>query len=200
MADKKKPNVSVADEPKIEILPDAEAVLADVASREQAVRDKAFAIAQRRAAPVDPMLDWLEAERASYRRPAARVSCASDSYRIEIELPGVAKKDIEIRAASGRIVVRAVRRADSDPGTAIPAIIDEFGVPELWRDVQLPPDCIATSIGATLDHGVLVLVLARSQPMESTDERVESCVVPPVGESTPSVKKPAAKRGKKRAP
>lgn len=155
-------NMAVAKGLKLEAI-DAGAVGAEVDARARAVRERAAALAAKRVAPVDPIVDWLEAERTIYHRPAARLALVGDRYHVDIELPGVAVKDVTIRAGDGRLVVEAKRAA-----TAGIALLDEFGVTALWRDVTLPPDAIAGSVEATLKDGVLALVLSRKiAPVEA---------------------------------
>lgn len=177
-------NMAAAKGPKLEAI-EAGAVGAEVEARERAVRERAAALAAKRAAPVDPIVDWLEAERAIYHRPAARVALVGDRYHVEIELPGVAVKDVSIRAGDGKLIVEARR-----PATGGIALLDEFGVPALWRDVTLPPDAIERSVEATLKDGVLSLVLARkAAPVEA----------PPQEEAPISLAR-VTKRPAKRAP
>lgn len=154
--------MAAAKGPKFESSADG-AVDAEVSARERAVREKAQALASKRSAPVDPVVDWLEAERSLHRRPSLRLSLDGERYRVEIELPGVAAKDVSIRAGDGKLIVEATRpRA---PGVTI---VDEFGVPAIWRDVTLPPDAITNGIEAALNDGLLALSIARrALPIEA---------------------------------
>jgi HSP20 family protein len=176
--------MAVARGPKLETLTDG-SVGAEVAAREREVRARASALAAKRSAPVDPIVDWLEAERLVYRRPSVRLSLDGDRYRIELELPGVANKDVAIRAGDGRIVVEASRPAA--PGVAI---VDEFGTAGIWRDVTLPPDAIASSLAAALKDGLLVLTI---------DRRAAPVEAPPLLEAPISATR-VTKRPAKRAP
>jgi HSP20 family protein len=172
--------------PKIETAAERYALATEVTARERAVRDRAEQLAAKRTAPVDPVVDWLEAERSIYRRAAVRMTLEGERYRVEVELPGVAKNDVTIRVGDGRLVIRAERST-----AAGVALIDEFGVCEIWREVTLAPDAVLDSVTAALADGVLTLTLAR-KPAPADAEIDDD------GKPAPSVAKRAAKRAPSR--
>src|SRR5262245_33465037 len=83
--------------PRLSHLSDGAALAREIAGREDAVRDRASALARSRSGFTDPTQVWLEAERGLYRRAPLRLVRAADGYRIDVELPGVAAGDVEVR-------------------------------------------------------------------------------------------------------
>ena len=92
----------------------------------------------------------------------------NDHAYIEIELPGVAKEDLDITVEQGRLTVAAERKAP-EAERQYWACERRYG--RFERSFQLPKNFDADSIKADLSAGVLTLTLAKKP--EAQPRKVE---------------------------
>ncbi len=83
---------------------------------------------------------------------------ANDQAYIELELPGVAKEDLEITVEQGKLTVTAERKA---PETERQYWLCERRFGRFERSFQLPKNIDAESIKADLTNGLLTLTLSK---------------------------------------
>jgi HSP20 family protein len=84
--------------------------------------------------------------------PLADVEETDDSYLIEIELPGVDKKDIDISVAGRRLTISGERKEKERVGILRRRT---RSVGRFEYDIQLPGDIDENGVSASLADGVL---------------------------------------------
>jgi len=92
--------------------------------------------------------------------PLADVEETAESYRVEIELPGTHREDIDIEVAGRRLTVRGERKERERVGILRKR---ERTVGRFHYEVTLPGDVDEDAVEAHLDQGVLSVVLPKPE-------------------------------------
>jgi len=94
-------------------------------------------------------------------QPLVTVYESDESFRIELELPGLSKEDIKVRYEDELLVVEGERKA---PQTAegVKTWRNERAYGKFARTFRLVKDVDSDSIQAQMSQGVLTLILAKS--------------------------------------
>lgn len=102
--------------------------------------------------------------------PAADAMSDEKSYRISMELPGVAEKDIDITVGDGVVTVRGEKRTErEESGKTWYFSERQFG--SFSRSFQLPADADPAKVSADLKEGVLTLTIGKAAPEASPKHR-----------------------------
>jgi len=106
---------------------------------------------------------WL-----TYSRPVAgeypliNLWTSDEGYVLTAELPGVAAEDLDIAVCDNIVTLRGIRKPEpSENGQTYHR--RERGLGPFSRSLELPFEVDAKNVEATLRHGVLHLVLPRSE-------------------------------------
>jgi HSP20 family protein len=100
--------------------------------------------------------------------PVADVEETHDAYRVEIELPGVKKGDLDVEIAGRRLSVSGERKARERVGLIRTR---ERAVGRFHYEVTLPGDIDDDGVEAHLDEGVLTVRIAK--PARDRPRRIE---------------------------
>jgi HSP20 family protein len=92
--------------------------------------------------------------------PLVDIEETDDSYLLEVELPGVKREDIDLQVDQGRLRLTAERRQRERIGLLRhrTRTTGRFSL-----DVTLPAPVDSDAVQASLDHGVLTVVLAKAE-------------------------------------
>ncbi|MFY7974490.1 MAG: Hsp20/alpha crystallin family protein [Rubrivivax sp.] len=123
---------------------------------------------------VDDILDRQAAgsahahARTALRVPKLDVAETDTAYTVTLDLPGVARDDVQVSVEGRRVTLKAeVRKADE--GQAGERLVwRERSLAGFERAVVLPQEVDQASSSAKLDHGLLTLTLNKRQPATST--------------------------------
>lgn len=106
--------------------------------------------------------DWLS--------PAAEASQNTDSYRISMELPGVAEEDIHATVEDGVLVIRGEKKSErEEKGETWYFSERQFG--SFSRSFRLPSDADAGAVKAEMKDGVLSVTVPK-KPAQKAAARV----------------------------
>ncbi|MFG0320041.1 MAG: Hsp20/alpha crystallin family protein [Planctomycetota bacterium JB042] len=94
---------------------------------------------------------------APVHAPATDMLEFDDRLELHLDLPGVAREDLEVKFEQGRLMVRAER---TDAGETLTH--REFGSARYRRAFALPDGYDAEEIEARLENGVLTLVVPKA--------------------------------------
>lgn len=100
--------------------------------------------------------------------PPADIEELDDAYLVDIELPGVAKQDLDIEIAGRRLTVRGERKEKERVGIIRRR---ERTVGHFQCEVSLPGNVDEDGVGANLDHGVLTVRVPK--PASERPRRIE---------------------------
>ena len=97
-------------------------------------------------APHSPALDITETERA---------------YTVKLDLPGVAKEDVQVDIDGRRISVQAQAQRNEEKKEGDRVVYRERAMSRFARSFTLPMEVDQVESGAKLDNGVLTLTLPK---------------------------------------
>ena len=98
------------------------------------------------------LADWLS--------PASEASQTSDSYRIAMELPGVAEADITATVEDGLLLVRGEKKSErEEKGDTWYFSERQFG--SFSRSFRLPSDADTAKVKAEMKDGVLTVTVPK---------------------------------------
>jgi len=104
--------------------------------------------------------------------PAVDIYETGTEFILEIELPGVAEKDVKVLLFSSRIEVRGFKRELGPPhGSRYTRLEREYGT--FRRDVVVPGAVDPDQACAALENGVLTVVLKKS-PRKRRDVEIKN--------------------------
>jgi HSP20 family protein len=105
----------------------------------------------------------LAPERTSSRIPRGfSLYETSDDWRLRADLPGFAKKDLEITLEDGILTITAEHGDDAHGFTG-----------NMNRSLRLPKDLATDRISASLENGVLEVTLPKREPVNPEPTRIE---------------------------
>ncbi len=108
----------------------------------------------------------MSARMADWFAPASDASVDDNAYKITMELPGVAEKDIELSVADGIATVKGEKKASrEEKGETWYFTEREYG--SFSRSFRLPPDVAEDKVKADLKDGVLTITLPKKAPGET---------------------------------
>ncbi len=101
-------------------------------------------------------------------------------FMVCVELAGMPREEIDVRAVEGTLHIRGARKKPDLPngeGEAVSADLMEIDSGRFHRKVPIPPDVIVDAISAAYRHGCLWVLMPRAlphPPNESTERRASS--------------------------
>lgn len=107
--------------------------------------------------------DWLS--------PASDASASKDAYRISVELPGVAEKDIDLQIDDGVMTVKGEKRSEREE-RGDDWYFSERQYGSFSRSFRLPADADPAGADAQLKDGVLTVTIKRKSEETSATRRV----------------------------
>lgn len=103
--------------------------------------------------------------------PASEASSDDKAYRIAIELPGVAEKDIDVTVDEGMVTVKGEKKEErEEKGDTWYFSERQYG--SFSRSFRLPADADQDKVSADLKDGVLTLTVARTTPELAKSRKV----------------------------
>ncbi len=115
------------------------------------------------------------------RVPAAEVCETETGYSISLELPGVARDSIDVKATDRNLVISAERRAchppettasDSELAQAAP-LLSEFRYGTWSRSFRFPGGIEREAVQAVYRDGLLTVTVPKAQTLTSVSVKVE---------------------------
>jgi HSP20 family protein len=110
--------------------------------------------------------DWLKAERELIWKPAIELEEKDNEFRLQIAVPGVEPKDIDIEVTPEDILVKAeVHHEHKEEKTEVHTC--EFAAGNLFRSIHLPKKIDPDKVKAEFKNGMLMLnapVVAEARP------------------------------------
>jgi HSP20 family protein len=114
------------------------------------------------------------------RVPAAEVHESPEAYELVLELPGVDKAAIEVKATERNLVISAERRsqrpqpASPEAGTPAPApLLSEFRYGTWSRSFRFPQPIEREQLQAVYRDGLLTVTAPKAQTVSSVTVKVE---------------------------
>ena len=114
---------------------------------------------------------------AAERVPAAEVHETDTAYVIALELPGVDKTSIDVKATDRSLVINAERRQPSpdgsSPGAKQASLVNEFRYGTWSRSFRFPGGINRESLQAHYRDGLLTVTAPKAQNLTTVQVQVE---------------------------
>jgi HSP20 family protein len=94
--------------------------------------------------------------------PSVDIEEADDAYTIKADLPGVDKKDIDVKMENGMLSIRGEKHAETESGNGSKRHRTERFHGSFARSFMLPDSVEADKIDAAYKDGVLMLVIPKA--------------------------------------
>ena len=121
---------------------------------------------------LEQQLHSAETQKAE-RVPAAEVHETHEAYTIALELPGVDKGSIDVKATDRTLVISAERRSGVEAGEPA-ALISEIRYGTWSRSFRFPSGINRDGLEAHYRDGVLSVTAPKAQTMTTVQVQVES--------------------------
>ena len=103
--------------------------------------------------------DGDRAQAEQFVAPSASVIEAADGYKLQVEMPGVNKRGLEVLAEDNELIIIGRRSLPTVEGTLIH---HELRPENYQRRFELDPSIDAGKISATIDQGLVTLTLPKA--------------------------------------
>ena len=118
--------------------------------------------------------DFFPKVNANTTAPAINVIEKKDEYDVELAAPGMTKEDFKVSLDEDRNLVveldKKVEKTEENKDTGH-YLRREFSYTKFHQTLLLPDDVNREAISATVENGVLKVVLPKLQPQEMKKER-----------------------------
>jgi HSP20 family molecular chaperone IbpA len=139
-------------------------ILGEIAKRFEDIRQRAFELFEKRRCEAGHALeDWLKAEHEVLGWPVAEMSEHTDGYELQVRLPGLEAKHVDVTAAPAEIIIQAACEPEKSTRNAT-VLWSEFGSPKVCRRFELPGPIDTARVSARLEKGVLTLFIPKGKP------------------------------------
>lgn len=122
--------------------------------------------------PAWPALTNGGASRAVWLKPNVDIAATDKEYTINVELPGVAEKDVEVELDGDTLKIRGEKKQEKeDKGRDYYAVERSYG--SFQRVLSLPEDVDEAGIRATFKNGVMTVTLPRKESARTHRKQIE---------------------------
>ena len=97
----------------------------------------------------------------SFNQPAVNILESKDDFQIELAVPGLTKKDIDIQVDKNILTIAAKKEVKKTEGEKL--IKREFNYDEFSRNFKLPKTVDTQAIKASFQNGILKIVLSKKE-------------------------------------
>ena len=127
-----------------------------------------------RQSPFD-LFERLEQQMATAERvPQAEVIDGDGAYTVRLELPGVERDSIEVKATDRTLMVSAERKAAVEADSQQPALLSEFRTGTWSRSFRFSSGLDRDQLKATYRDGILEITDGKAVSHTSVTVKVES--------------------------
>jgi len=122
------------------------------------------------------LLDRLEQQlQTAERVPAAEVRETAETYEVVLELPGVDREAIDVKATERTLVISAERRPGHEQESAAPGpLLSEFRYGTWSRSFRFPQAIERDQLQARYRDGLLTVTAPKAQKVSSVTVRVDA--------------------------
>lgn len=112
---------------------------------------------------VNEELDWT---------PAVNVTENELRYKIDLEVPGVKKEDIQVGVENGKITITGERKSEKEVKNE-KIHRTEFSVGKFSRSFKVPQDAESSAIAAKFENGILGVSLPKVESSKPRKVQIE---------------------------
>jgi len=109
---------------------------------------------------------------ADFFAPNVDASHGEKAYEINVELPGVDEKDIDVKVRGNNLVIMGEKKSETETKDK-DYYFSERHYGAFQRSFQLPSDVVADKIDAHFENGVLKITLPKLTPKAEDIKKIE---------------------------
>ncbi|MFW6143952.1 MAG: Hsp20/alpha crystallin family protein, partial [Candidatus Natronoplasma sp.] len=106
------------------------------------------------------------------RSPVTDLSDLGDKYRVEAEIPGIDKDDIEIELRDDSLVIEAEKEEETEE-EGEDYLRRERGFKSFYRKLPLPEEVNPEEVAASLENGILSIDMPKKEPEKKKGKKIE---------------------------
>ena len=149
-------------------------ILEEVERLQNRITQRAYDIFRGSGSPFGRELeDWLQAERELVWKPSLELEEKDNEFRLQIAVPGVEPKDIDIEVTPEDILVKAELHHEHKEERGVVHAC-EFNSGSLFRSIHLPKKIDADKVKAEFKNGVLSLKAPVAEEARAKRIRVDA--------------------------
>jgi HSP20 family molecular chaperone IbpA len=154
--------------------PTNDGLFSKIGSTIEKIRDRAHSLFEARGGQSEAGLeDWLQAERDLFHIPPCELSDAGQAYELKVATPGFQANQLKVAVDQNWVTVSGEAEQKSEKSDK-QCVYSEFGRKELFRRFQLASSVDVDRAKATLEDGVLTIVLAKLTDAPATTEKASA--------------------------
>ncbi len=116
-------------------------------------------------------------QRRSFRTPAVDISENKKGYVLEVELPGLSEKDVEVKIEKNRLLISSLKNEGkeskgSDKDTAF--LLRERGSVDFFRTFILPKDADQEKVEAAFSNGILRVSIKKKPEEQAKSIKIKA--------------------------
>jgi HSP20 family protein len=104
--------------------------------------------------------------------PSVNISDENKAFEVEIAVPGIDKKDIKVEIDKNCLVISSEKQYTQEDKEKN-WLRKEYGYASFQRMFQLPKNADENRIDATINNGILKVVVAKSNTATSSTKQIE---------------------------
>jgi HSP20 family protein len=111
-------------------------------------------------------------EGAHWLKPSLDISATDKEYTLQVELPGINAKDVEVEVSGDTLKIRGEKKQEKeDKGRDYYAIERSYG--SFQRVLALPADAKVDGIDAKFKNGVMTITIPRDESASQSVKKIE---------------------------
>lgn len=115
----------------------------------------------------------ISEEEPFFRTPLSNISEDENTFKIDAELPGLDKGDIEISITDGALEIKGEHKEEEKEEKEGELVRREYHTSSYYRCFNLPENIDEESIEASLDKGILTVTVPKVEPPKKEAKKIE---------------------------
>jgi HSP20 family protein len=117
-------------------------------------------------------------QRAKRRNPSVDISEVKDAYVLEVELPGLSEKDVDVKVEDNKLLISSINKEaevkESVKSEENHYLLRERGDNTFSRTFILPKDANSEEISGAFSNGVLILNIKKSPEKQARSIKIKA--------------------------
>ena len=112
------------------------------------------------------------------RNPSVDISVGSKGYILEVELPGLSEKDVDVKVEDSKLLISSISKETEDKESVKTTennyLLKERGSFTFARSFILPKDANAEAVSASFSNGVLTINIGKSPEKQPRSIKIKA--------------------------
>ena len=112
------------------------------------------------------------------RNPSVDISVGKEGYILEVELPGLSEKDVDVKVEDNKLLISSIKEETGDKETVKKEenryLLKERSRSDFSRSFILPKDANAEAITGSFSNGVLTINIEKSPEKQPRSVKIKA--------------------------